>query len=70
MDNSFPDPLRQQILVFPEVHMAVHRISVELSRRISRVRGPGRLGRLNHLRREGHDPVPFAVADVVAVYDG
>ena len=68
MTDRFRDPLRQQILDFPEVHMAVHRITVEL-RDGTAVSGvlvdwDGVL-----IRVEGHDPAPFAVADVVAVYD-
>jgi len=66
--DRFPDPLRQQILDFPEVHMAVHRITVEL-RDGTAVSGvlvdwEGVL-----IPVEGDDRAPFAMADVVAAYD-
>lgn len=68
MAEFFVDPFRQEILDFPEVHMAVHRITVEL-RGGSVVTGVLVDWGGEIIRVEGYENVPFAVGDVVAVRD-
>jgi hypothetical protein len=68
VSEAFTGVLLDQILRFPEVHMGVHRITVELGDGTAiggvLVAWGGQV-----IRVEGRDPVPFSVRDVVAVHD-
>jgi hypothetical protein len=64
----FPEPLADRIASFPEIHMGVNRITVEL-RDGSTVTGVLVAWSGQVLRVEGKTDVPFDMADVVDVYD-
>jgi hypothetical protein len=66
--EQFPPPLADQIAGFPEVHMGVNRVTVEL-RDGTAVSGVLVGGQGEIVRVEGHDTLPFVVSDVIAVHD-
>ena len=68
MIEQFPPPLADQIAGFPEVHMGVHQVTVEL-RDGTAVSGVLVGGKGEIVRVEGHDNLPFLMSDVVAVHD-
>lgn len=63
-----PDHLQPLVLAFPEVHMAVHLITVELAdgRTVS---GVEVAGGEEVIRVRGSATIPFEGDDVVAVFD-